>query len=81
MDEMKCPKCENVMEEGHILDTITSKYWTLSRWIEGCPEKSFWYGLKTKGRRVYTIKAYHCVNCGYLEFYATEDRKEKPKRG
>jgi predicted nucleic-acid-binding Zn-ribbon protein len=82
MDDMKCPKCESAMETGHILNATYSRaWWTLSQWIEGLPEKSLWYGLRIKGRRVYTITAYRCVNCGYLEFYAYEDRKEKPKRG
>jgi predicted nucleic-acid-binding Zn-ribbon protein len=82
MDEMKCPKCESAMETGHILDTgYNVGQWTLSQWIEGFPEKAFWFGVKIKGRRIFTITAHRCVNCGYLEFYATEDRKEKPKRG
>ena len=68
------------MESGSVIDYAYGGF-TRARWIEGEPETTFWSGLKTRGRRMLTITAYRCMNCGYLEFYAIDDRKEKPKRG
>ena len=42
----------------------------LASWIEGEPEKSWWQGMKTKGRRRFSITAYRCTKCGFLETYA-----------
>ena len=39
-------------------------------WIEGAPEKSFWIGIKTRGRRKLKIETWRCGRCGYLESYA-----------
>jgi predicted nucleic-acid-binding Zn-ribbon protein len=85
MDKIKCPKCESMMEEGLFLDRIARSVYAVGSWLEGVPEQSWfsvwWSGLKIKGRRRLPITAYRCVTCGYVEFYAYEDRNEKPKRG
>lgn len=57
------------MEPGFIQDSHQHQVKT-SRWIEGAPEKSFFGGLKTKGKRQYEITTWRCSRCGFLESYA-----------
>ena len=38
--------------------------------LSGKPQKSFWTGLKVKGREVITCVAYRCKQCGLVELYA-----------
>jgi hypothetical protein len=59
------------MEEGFILDK-THGGQLPSQWVEGEPEKSFWFGTKTSGKEILQIKSYRCDRCGYLESYALE---------
>ena len=66
-----CPKCQSSMKQGFTLDH-TYGYLAVSAWIEGEPEKSFWYGLKTSGRKTLPIETWRCSKCGYLENYAKE---------
>jgi predicted nucleic-acid-binding Zn-ribbon protein len=67
--EHKCPKCQHEMEEGFIAD-VTYGGVVTSKWVEGEPEKSFWTGTKTRGKRQVEILTFRCSNCGYLESYA-----------
>ena len=69
MTTMDCPKCRARMEVGFIQDS-TDQQVKRSRWIEGEPEKSFWSGIKTKGKRQYDVLTWRCSRCGYLEEYA-----------
>jgi hypothetical protein len=64
-----CPKCQGEMEEGFIADATYGGVLT-SKWVEGEPEKSFWTGIKTKGKEQIQISTYRCASCGYLESYA-----------
>lgn len=66
---LKCPKCEGYMEEGFIADWTHSGVVT-SKWIEGKPERSWWTGIKIKGKKKIIISTFHCTVCGYLESYA-----------
>jgi predicted nucleic-acid-binding Zn-ribbon protein len=65
---IECPKCRNKMEEGFIMD---EGYGTIhaNKWLEGPPEKSFWTGTKTAGKRQVAVTTYRCTSCGYLESY------------
>ena len=47
--QLRCPKCANRMEEGFIVD-VSQANQLQSQWVQGKPEKSFWTGIKTKGR-------------------------------
>ena len=58
------------MEEGFIPGEI-SKVVTVTRWVAGRPEPSFWKGTKISEKEQHTIIAYRCPGCGYLELYAT----------
>ena len=64
-----CPKCEGEMEEGFIADATYGGVGA-STWVEGEPERSFWTGIKTKGKEQIQISTYSCTGCGYLESYA-----------
>jgi predicted nucleic-acid-binding Zn-ribbon protein len=64
-----CPKCNDVMEEGFVLET---RWYRLAPniWIAGKPEKSFLRGKRVGNARKAVVTTYRCANCGYLESYA-----------
>ncbi|MFL5385237.1 MAG: PF20097 family protein [Longimicrobiaceae bacterium] len=68
MPAMTCPKCGSPMTSGFLLDMKDSA--TVTDWVEGAPEKSFWTGLNLKGRRRFPVVADRCERCGFLELYA-----------
>lgn len=70
---INCLRCEGLMEEGFILDRAHYNAGTVNTWVEGEPVKSFWSGLKIKGKEKFGVKTFRCANCGYLESYATEE--------
>lgn len=57
------------MEEGFVRDSYEHQART-PLWIEGHPEKSFWSGVRTKGKRQLEVATWRCTRCGYLEQYA-----------
>jgi hypothetical protein len=65
-----CPKCGASMEEGFIADAWDRINRGVSAWIEGTPEKSFWFGVRLGAKRRITTSTYRCTKCGYLESYA-----------
>lgn len=58
------------MRPGFILDQAYGHN-AQSSWVEGFAEKSFWSGIKLKGRTVIPILTYRCVGCGLLRSYAS----------
>lgn len=70
-----CPRCRRGMERGFLLDREHGGY-RAGEWVEGAPQRSFWTGVKTRGKERIPITAYRCEACGYLEFYATEEGHE-----
>lgn len=69
-ESIVCPKCNALMEAGFIVDRGHYSAEDVSYWVEGAPERSFWTGLKTKGREKFQVTTYRCAGCGYLESYA-----------
>ena len=71
-ERLACPRCGKRMDEGFILGKGVSDrgYGLTTSWVEGRPQRSFWTGLKLKGRRVLATSTYRCTGCGYLETYA-----------
>ena len=63
-----CPKCQSAMEEGFIMDREGHDSGSVSKWVEGPPEKR-WWGLNTKGRKKLMVITFRCIRCGYLESY------------
>jgi predicted nucleic-acid-binding Zn-ribbon protein len=64
-----CPKCGGRMEQGFTPEQKQHAT-SVSLWVEGAPEKSFWSGIKTRGRKNLKIETWRCNRCGYLEGYA-----------
>jgi len=64
-----CPKCQGSMVEGFILDNPHGAY-SVTNWIEGAPEKSFWSGVKVGKKAKYEVQTWRCNRCGFLESYA-----------
>ena len=58
------------MSEGFVIDRGDANAQNVQKWVEGEPVKSFWLGLKTKGREKFEVHTYRCERCGYLESYA-----------
>ena len=73
-DVLSCPKCGASMEAGFILDKAHYGMPTVSEWLEGEPEISFWSGLKTKNHERHNVVTYRCEECGFLESYAGRPR-------
>ena len=73
MSESKtCVGCGGEMEEGFIFDRGHLNYPAEQQWVEGEPERSFWSGFETGGKRLFKIMTYRCERCGRLESYARE---------
>jgi predicted nucleic-acid-binding Zn-ribbon protein len=70
MAAMICPKCGGPMTTGFLLDHSDKGGGRVTDWIEGAVEKSFWTGVKLKGRRRFPVMADRCEKCGFLELYA-----------
>ncbi|MBA3711981.1 MAG: hypothetical protein H0W76_05960 [Pyrinomonadaceae bacterium] len=68
----KCPDCAEEMVEGFILDMAYGGT-LVPRWIKGRPEKSFWEGVKAKGKECRSVETYRCVKCGLLRSYAVTE--------
>lgn len=62
------------MQGGFLLDR-NHTYHEAGTWVEGPPEKSFWGGLKTKGRRQLPVYAWRCPGCAQVRLYAPEPLK------
>ena len=71
-DPKECLRCRGPMERGFVLDRGHGQHKDTQKWIEGKPERSFWMGLKTKGREQHPVRTFRCERCGYLESYAQE---------
>ncbi len=66
----QCPKCHSTMETGWLTDRLSELRTEREEWVEGPPERSFWWGKVTDGKRRYPITSFRCPSCGYLESYA-----------
>lgn len=69
MRSHSCPKCQGSMVEGFLVDTTHGGH-KIGVWAEGVPEKSFWTGVKLRGKKKYSIQSWRCGRCGFLENYA-----------
>jgi hypothetical protein len=67
---LTCIRCQSLMEEGVSIDHGHANMLAVSEWLEGPPERTFWSGLKTKGRDKFSVRTFRCTRCGYLESYA-----------
>jgi len=67
----ECLRCRGPMEPGFVLDRGHHNNKDTQKWVEGDPERSFWQGVKTKGREQFPVRTFRCDRCGYLESYAS----------
>ncbi len=65
-----CADCQRPMEGGFLLETGDHGSLGAVAWMEGGPEKSFWSGLKTRGRRRIPLYAWRCPGCQQVRLYA-----------
>jgi hypothetical protein len=70
MGEPTCSKCRGAMDEGFVLDRYHHSSLTQETWVEGPPQRSFWWGLTLKDRETLPVATFRCRSCGYLEGYA-----------
>lgn len=69
MTSPSCVKCGQRMQEGFVLDNTHGGN-TVSSWVEGQPQRSFWFGVKLDDKKPLEVTTYRCTGCGYLESYA-----------
>ena len=69
MTDRKCPDCGGAMKEGFLLDQGHGEAYATS-WIEGPAERSFWWGVKIRGRTKYAVQSFRCDRCGLLKSFA-----------
>ena len=69
MRSHSCSKCQESMTEGFIVDASHGTQ-SVSRWVEGVPEKSLWTGIKLRGKTSHEVQTWRCGRCGFLENYA-----------
>lgn len=70
MRSSACPKCQGSMTRGFLLEQNANHGYEPAKWVEGEPVKSFWFGLKLKGRSKLSVETWRCGRCGFLENYA-----------
>lgn len=69
----ECLRCRGPMERGFVIDRGHVNAPDLQKWIEGTPERSFWTGIRTKGRESHPVQTFRCERCGWLESYASQE--------
>lgn len=71
-----CPKCRGAMVRGFLADRSHGGAVRQTKWVEGVPEGAllgeYLTGMRTSDRTNLRVDTYRCVECGYLESYATE---------
>lgn len=72
MNSRECPVCRVRLEDGIIMNKGDRDRVRQSTWVEGEPEKSFWSGTKTKGKKRLAVSALRCPRCGRIELYTAE---------
>ena len=65
----KCLSCGKALEEGFLQDHGDGANYSTA-WIGGPPEKSFFAGLKVRGRPRLQVVALRCISCGLVQLYA-----------
>ena len=70
-EKTHCPKCSGEMVQGFIVDRSGGRgFISVSSWVEGTPEKSFWWGTIAPDERHVPVGTFRCSACGFLESYA-----------
>jgi hypothetical protein len=57
------------MEQGYVMDRGHGNTAAgVATWVSGIAERSWWTGLKLKGREQVPLDTFLCRKCGYIEF-------------
>jgi len=64
-----CAQCGGSMKNGFLRDLQQHRP-DASFWVEGPIERSFFTGVKVRGRPRGEVLAFRCEGCGRLELYA-----------
>jgi hypothetical protein len=70
-EQRECGPCGVAMVEGWILDLKHSNLPRQATWVEGPPEKG-WFYLRTN-KKQFAVTAYRCPKCGRLDLYAIDE--------
>jgi hypothetical protein len=65
----RCPQCSGSLKEGFVRD-LRDRRADSAFWVEGPIERSFFLGVRLRGRRKAEITALRCDSCGRLELFA-----------
>jgi predicted nucleic-acid-binding Zn-ribbon protein len=69
--DLKCPKCQNQMEHGFLLENQGyNANQTDTKWVQGPVTKRHFPFTDIEVKVQRHVEAYRCTNCGYLELYA-----------
>jgi len=60
------------MHEGFIVDRFDHAHRLVSMWVEGAPERTFWTGLRLKGRKTIEVQCLVEVIAATAQFGPTE---------
>lgn len=66
----ECPYCRVTMDEGLVIDRQHHGRPGPQTWAEGPLEKSFWTGVKLKGKQQFEVQTWRCPDCGFLASFA-----------
>lgn len=70
MPQPTCPTCRVPMEEGFMIDRGHHNVTMTAEWVKGIPERTWWSGVRLKGKERLPAVTYHCTRCGLLQSYA-----------
>ena len=65
----RCPKCNGEMVQGFLFESEGPKR-TVSTWVEGAPEKSWFGSAKVPKEKCVPAGTFRGAGCGFLESYA-----------
>ena len=72
MSLLKCPKCQNQMERGFVLDDRGPLANTDALWVQGPVVRHKFRQGEVEAKVTRHIEAFRCTACGYLELYAKQ---------
>ena len=65
----QCPKCNGEMVQGFLFEYDGPARW-VTTWVEGAPEKSWFWSVKVPKEKCVPVGTFRCSVCGFLESYA-----------
>ena len=71
MATTKCVSCGKRLEDGFLLDHRHGANYAGS-WVGGPAEKTWWGGVRLRGRRRLDASALRCTGCGLVHLYAPD---------